>query len=88
MCRLKSSQLSTPLPSSTVSADLLCGPSQLLGCSNSLASPELEGASWQGLPCACDAYALCFAVDVIGVKAELHYFKCPIFPTVALRVTG
>lgn len=38
--------------------------------------------------CACDAFVLCFEVDVIRVRVELHYCKCPIFPKVALPVTG
>lgn len=33
------------------------------------------------LTCACDTFALCFEVDVICVKVELHYLQCPTFLT-------
>lgn len=90
MCKLKSSQMFIPLPCSTTSADLLLEPFQLLAFSNFTVSPERREPV-----CKCCLppviHLSSFEVDVMCVKVDLHYFKCPTFPKASLpgdRLSG
>lgn len=79
-----------PLPCSTTSADLLLDPFQLLAFSNFTVSPEWRGPVSKCCP-APVIHLSHFEVDVICVKVDLHYFKCPTFCKASLlgdRLSG